>query len=121
MKSETYLLAMVVVLLGLVCFDVTQAVAQDSASASPRAVRNQLVRVVTVSQEGLSAAGEAMVEATLARMDEAAAFRPDIVCLPEAFTRGEPEMVPGPTTERLGDWARKNNCYVLCPIHVRAG
>lgn len=122
MKSLSCLLATLAFLLALLAVAISHAVAQDSASDSALADRNRLVRVVTVSQEGLSdVAGGAMVEATLARMDGAAAFRPDIVCLPEAFTRGEPETVPGPTTERLAAWARKNNCYVLCPIHVRSG
>jgi hypothetical protein len=32
-----------------------------------------------------------MVDATLARMDEAVSFRPDLVCLPKALPRGESE------------------------------
>ena len=84
--------------------------------------RNPLVRVVTISQEGLSdKPGQPLLDATMTRLDRAAAFAPDIVCLPETFTRGEPEPVPGPTTIRLGEWAKKHGCYVICPITVRDG
>jgi hypothetical protein len=31
-----------------------------------------------------------MLNATMTRLDRAAAFKPDIACLPEVFTRGEP-------------------------------
>jgi hypothetical protein len=74
----------------------------DDAAAKVSTPRNKLVRVVTVSQEGLrDKPGKAMLNATMTRLDRAASFRPDIVCLPEAFTRDEPEMVPGPTTDQL--------------------
>lgn len=83
--------------------------------------RNQLVRVVTLSQDGMDEKpGRPMLQATLLRMERAAAsFQPDIVCLPETFTRGEAETVPGPTTERIAAWARKHRSYVICPLKVR--
>jgi hypothetical protein len=94
----------------------------DTTEESHRRPRNQLVRVVTFSQDGLSEKpGQPMLDATLTRLDRAAAFKPDIVCLPEAFTRGAPETVLGPTTNRLSTWATRHRCYVICPIHVRDG
>ena len=64
--------------------------------------RNALVRVVTISQDGLQdRKGKAFIDATLTRLERAASFRPDTACLPESFTSGEPEMVPDPTTKRL--------------------
>ena len=79
------------------------------AHESESAPRNYLVRVVTVSQEGLKEKpGKRMLDATMTRMDRAVAFRQDIVCLPETFARGEPERVPGRTTDRLSDWAKKH-------------
>ena len=94
----------------------------DTIEESDRRPRNELVRVVTLSQDGLSEKpGQPMLNATLTRLDRGAAFRPDVVCLPEAFTRGEPEAVPGPTTNRLSTWAKKHRCYVICPIKVRDG
>jgi hypothetical protein len=56
--------------------------------------RNRLVRVVTVSQDRL--AGRDLLEDTLDRLDQSAAFRPDVACLPELFSRRPPEAVPIP-------------------------
>ena len=39
--------------------------------------------------------------------------------MPESFTNGEPETVPGPTTKRLSRWAKEHKCYVICPILIR--
>ncbi|MCP4507304.1 MAG: carbon-nitrogen hydrolase family protein, partial [Fuerstiella sp.] len=79
--------------------------------------RNRLVRVVTISQDGLrNDGGKPMLNATLALLDQAAAVQPDIACLPETFTRGDAGAVPGPTTNRLAEWARKHRCYVICPM-----
>ncbi len=73
--------------------------------------RNRLVRVVTVSQDRL--AGRDPLEDTLGRLDQSAAFRPDVACLPELFSRRPPEAVPGPTTERLSAWARDHQSYLV--------
>lgn len=94
----------------------------EAKTQTPRPTRNPLVRVVTVSQDGISSKSTPKgLEATYARLDQAAAFQPDIVCLPEGFTRGQPETVPGPTTRRLAKWARRHACYVIGPIPVRMG
>ena len=80
---------------------------------------NRLVRVVTVSQDGIDEKpGKPRLEATMTRLNRAAAFEPDIVCLPETLTRGKPEFVPGPTTNRLSKWAKEHSCYVICPILI---
>jgi predicted amidohydrolase len=82
---------------------------------------NRLVRVVTVSQDGMDEKpGKARLEATITRLNRAAAFQPDIACLPETFTRGKAEVVPGPTTNRLSKWAKEHSCYVICPITTRS-
>jgi len=94
----------------------------DTTEASKPQPRNRLVRVVTISQDGLSdKPGKPMLDATMTRLNRAVSFDPDIVCLPETFTRGEPEAVPGPTTDRLSMWAEKHACYVICPLLVRDG
>jgi predicted amidohydrolase len=81
---------------------------------------NHLVRLVTISQDGLNnKVGKSRLDATIARLNRAAAFRPDIVCLPETLTRGKLETVPGPTTKRLSKWARDHSCYVICPLLIR--
>jgi beta-ureidopropionase len=84
--------------------------------------RNRIVRVVTVSQDMLQGkASDELVSGTLARLNQAASFRPDIACLPELFTRNAPEAVPGPTTERLGAWARTHSSYVLFGMKTKTG
>ncbi|MGE3808615.1 MAG: carbon-nitrogen hydrolase family protein [Gemmataceae bacterium] len=90
---------------------------------APRArPANPLVRVVTVTQEGLQEKpGKPLLDATLSILDRAASFKPDIACLPETFTRGEPEGLDGPTIQRLSAWARAQSCYVICPLEVRDG
>jgi len=62
------------------------------------------------------------------RMEKAAAYQPDIICLPETFNTSyvdeertyseiaEDEHIPGPITQSMGEFALKNNCYVICPI-----
>ena len=61
-------------------------------------------------------------------MEKAAAYQPDIICLPETFNTSmvserrprreiaEDENAPGPVTSRIGEFAKKHNCYVICPI-----
>ena len=39
-------------------------------------------------------------------------------CLPETFTEGEPETLPGATSERISAWARDHRCYVVFSIKV---
>lgn len=60
-------------------------------------------------------------------IDEAAAQRPDIICLPEGITQvgtrfsyvevGEP--VPGPTTKRLGELAAKHRTWIVAGLYER--
>jgi predicted amidohydrolase len=105
----------------LFAFVLLPQVLQSADDAVQPGAGNPLVRVVTLSQDGLNEKpGRAMLQATLSRMDQAASFQPDIVCLPEAFTRGDPEPVPGPTTEEIAAWARKHRSYVICPLKVRS-
>ena len=96
-------------------------VSQSADDANQPRAGNHLVRVVTLSQDGLNEKpGRPMLQATLSRMDQAASFEPDVVCLPETFTRAEAETVPGPTTERIAAWARKHQSYVICPMKVES-
>ena len=100
----------------------SMATSSEISDRSKQRTRNPLVRVVTISQDGLSAEpGKPLLDATITRLNRAASFDPDIACLPEAFTRGEPETIPGPTTNRLATWAKEHACYVICPLLVRDG
>jgi len=83
--------------------------------------RNPLVRVVTISQASLDLNRPEVLDHTLERLEQAGAFRPDIACLPEVFVRGQPEPVPGPVTERIAEWARRNSSYAIFGLRTRAG
>ena len=84
--------------------------------------KDRAVQVATVTQDYLrELPREEMVNATLGRLEAAACRRPDIVCLPEAFTGNEPEPVPGPMTQRLSEWAKAKSAYVICPITAQEG
>jgi predicted amidohydrolase len=64
----------------------------------------------------------------LERMESVYAFEPDIICLPEEVNQSwvnetktlqevaEDETTPGPITSMLADIARKQHCYITCPI-----
>ena len=64
----------------------------------------------------------------LARMENLYAFEPDIICLPETINISwvdEPVKLeqiaedvnqPGPITTMLAEVAKKQNCYITCPI-----
>jgi predicted amidohydrolase len=91
---------------------------------------NTIARIVCVCQNGEThATVEANRSAMLAHAERALAHRPDLICLPEAFTStGVPgdaaasaEPLPGPTTDAFGKLARAGRCYVLCPIHTAHG
>jgi beta-ureidopropionase len=106
------------------CFLTAMLSGASSVQTEPSSIqeqpRNAMVRVVTVSQDGLqNRTGKTFIDATLTRLEQAASFRPDIACLPESFTSGEPEAAPGPTTKRLSQWAKEHKCYVICPILIR--
>jgi beta-ureidopropionase len=95
--------------------------AGETSRTAPLAARNPMVRVVTLSQDLLDKSAPGLLEATMQRLDEAASFQPDIACLPELFTRGLPESVPGPVTRRLALWARAHSSYVIFGLKTRAG
>jgi len=74
---------------------------------------------------------ESRIKRILERMEEAAAMKPDLLCLPELFDTSwveeekplselaEDEKVPGPVTSRIAAFAKKNNCYVVCPLFTK--
>ena len=62
------------------------------------------------------------------RMESVYAFEPDIICLPETVNISwvnesktldeiaEDETTPGPITTLMAEIAKKQNCYITCPI-----
>ena len=101
---------------GLVLF----VVALNGCAAAEAQNTNPMPRVVTISQAGLERhQGNALLEQTMDRLNQARAFHPDIVCLPELFSDGDAEVVPGPVTERLSAWARANSSYVIFGLRTK--
>jgi beta-ureidopropionase len=97
------------------------ALAASLQPAAFGAPRNPIARVVTVSEEYLEPAAAGTLAEMLERLERAASFRPDIAALPEVFIAGEPEVVPGPVTNKLAEWARKHNSYVVYSLHTLEG
>lgn len=82
---------------------------------------DRIVRVVTLSQDGLEFGANDLLEPTMARLNRAASFHPDIACLPEVFSNRAPEQVPGVVTERLAMWAREHSSYVIFGLKTKQG
>jgi predicted amidohydrolase len=71
---------------------------------------------------------EKRIKDILERMESVYPFEPDIICLPETFqiswvdemkTLGETaedESIPGPVTSVMTEIARRQNCYIVCPV-----
>ena len=95
--------------------------AEETQKKTGHMGRNPIVRVVTVSQAGLQDRNEDLLDETMARLNQASVFRPDIACLPELFSRRTPEPVPGPVTERLSQWAREHSSYAVFGLKTVSG
>jgi len=86
------------------------------------------IRVASICQAGcLYRSVEENRKYIMKLLDLAIRQKPDIVCLPEAFTGANvnkpieeiAESVPGSTTEIVGKKAKAAGCYVICPINTK--
>lgn len=98
---------------------------QFAPASEPEARR---VRLASIHHRpGRGASPTANVERFAALVEEAGEREADIVCLPEGITvvgtnlgyAEVAEPIPGPTTERLGEAARKAGLYVVAGIYER--
>ncbi len=103
----------------------------DGISKDVKLSRN--LSVATIDLKGLwpDNTRESRIRRVLDRMGELVGLKPDLVCLPELFDsiwvaekisireKAEDEKVPGPVTSRIAEFARNNNCYVVCPIYTK--
>lgn len=91
-----------------------------------------MMRIATLTQNGRGCPTVAANrERMLALVDRALLQQPDLICLPEAFTKlgVDPERsaetaepVPGPTVNALACRAREHHCNIICPIRtLRSG
>ncbi|MDO8543887.1 MAG: carbon-nitrogen hydrolase family protein [Opitutaceae bacterium] len=92
------------------------------------ATPGRIIRAMTVHHRPRnSKSAAANVEEFYALVRQAAAQKPDIVCLPEGITvvstgKSYPEVgetIPGPTTQRLGALAKELRTYVVAGIYER--
>ena len=84
------------------------------------------VWIAGVSQMGLRAkTPELMVEKILGVLEEVVLYKPDFVCLPEAFpfeyveaklSFAESVEVSNKVLKQFSSFAEKNNCYTICPV-----
>jgi predicted amidohydrolase len=86
------------------------------------------VWIGTISQDGMkSDTPQGMVKKMLEFLDEMVRFKPDIICLPETFpnlntsftndsVKKAAERKPYPLLDPLRIFAKKNQCYLICPI-----
>lgn len=95
------------------------------APPAPRPVR---VAAVNLRPEDTGSAAES-VRRFLAAVDRLVNGRIDVILLPETITvvgtgksaADVAETLPGPTTERLGNMARRKNAYLVTSIYEREG
>jgi predicted amidohydrolase len=102
----------------------------DVMLAEREAPAPRLVKIATVyHRPSRNASAEENVDEFCEWIDRAAEAKPDIICLPEAITMiGTPlaydqvaEPIPGPTSRRLGEMARKHSCYIEACYSERDG
>ena len=115
------LMSFSLIALALVCSSVVAVAHGPLVTGVGQSSHDRIVRVVTISQEGLQRGTNDLLEPTLARLNRAGSFHPDIACLPEMFSNRDPESVPGAVTERLSAWARKHSSYVIFGLRTKKG
>ncbi len=92
-----------------------------------------VLSVATIDLKGLwsESSRESRIKRVLERMWELPGLKPDILGLPELFDTNrlqekqiveevaEEENVSGPVTGLVAEFARKNRCYVVCPVYTK--
>ncbi len=91
------------------------------------------VWVASFCQQGFYAENpQEMVGKILKEMEFIVKYQPDIICLPETFPFAnttskkppiqeiaEPSQGYGQIIKQFSDFAKKNNCYIICPIYTK--
>jgi len=86
-------------------------------------------RVATICQGGhFHNSVEENRKYVMGLLDLALCQKPDLICLPEAFTTVSvaaksteelAETIPGPTTDAVTERAKEHKCYIICPIKTK--
>lgn len=108
--------------------------ANQGVKPKPRGERlPREIWVATISQNRMEAKDyEQMIQKMLGRMEKVVPYQPDIIGLPEVFpfvnlSSGRSKVsdvaeVPiGDISRPFAEFARKNHCYVVCPIYTKEG
>jgi beta-ureidopropionase len=114
-------ISLLLIMLGAVFSLVVTVACGKSATGQSQSRADRIIRVVTISQDGVWRSSGDLLEPAMARLDQAGSFHPDIACLPEMFSNRAPELVPGPVTERLSAWARAHSSYVIFGLRTKKG
>ena len=90
----------------------------------------RIARIATIHHRprGNKTAAE-NVESFARLIEQAASQQPDLICLPEAMTQvgtnlsyvAAAELIPGPSTQRLGQLARRHRTYIVAGLLERDG
>jgi len=80
--------------------------------------------VLTISCKWLDETDtEKVINLMTERLERMVSYKPDIICLSEIFAqRGrtpnseKAEEIPGPIVNAFSSFAKKHNCYIICPI-----
>ena len=112
MKYRLYYVAATVLFSGLLAAN-TFAAHGDFSTAIGRPV------VVAAAAIGYGGDYEKKLPMAVEYLHAAGKAGADIVCLPEEFSGGMPEPVPGPTTEVIAALAKQYEMYVICPLKER--
>jgi len=108
---------------------VPTGITQNIVSAKPKGeILPREVWIAGVSQMGLHAATpDIMVDQIFDILKEAKTYRPDFVCMPEAFpfayvdkptTPEEKVKISLSVINRFAEFSRLNNCYTICPVYT---
>jgi len=102
---------------------------QSSEATEAQGKLPREVWIATVSQHGMSADTSAqMVRSMLTVLAKTAAYRPDVICLPEVFmtsyirerqTLAQGAELSGMLLKEFTAFARANQCYLICPLYTR--
>lgn len=84
------------------------------------------VWIASITQHGIDGKNlDENVNAALRQMEYALPFHPDIFCLPEAFLNRQETSLEtyaedgtGKITGPFQSFAKKNHCYVICPVNI---
>jgi beta-ureidopropionase len=118
--------------LGAGIFTAGNPFTSTSAPGQPAKLTSEIT-ITTLDLKGLidQSTREERVKGILDRMNQMVGMKPDVICLPELFDTmwvqeqkpvsevAEDEKVPGPVASKIAAFAKKNNCYVVCPMFTR--